>query len=58
MRLEGLGKLKKKSSDLIENRTRDLSACGIAPQLNKPQHAPIVLVDMKSYISSQMGNIA
>jgi hypothetical protein len=32
--LEVLGQLKK-SSDLIGNRTRDLSACSIVPQPNK-----------------------
>jgi hypothetical protein len=30
--LEGLGQLKK-SNDIIGNRTRDLSACSIVPQL-------------------------
>jgi hypothetical protein len=32
LRHEELGKLKKKSSDLFGNRTRDLPACGIVPQ--------------------------
>jgi hypothetical protein len=34
VRLEGLGNLKK-FSDLIGNRTRDLSACSIVPQPTK-----------------------
>jgi hypothetical protein len=32
VRLEGLGKLKKKFNDLIGNRTRDLLACSIVHQ--------------------------
>jgi hypothetical protein len=32
VRLEGLGRLKKKSDDLIGKRTRDLPACSIVPQ--------------------------
>jgi hypothetical protein len=35
IRLEGLGKLKEKSSDLIGERTRDLPACSIVPQPTK-----------------------
>jgi hypothetical protein len=33
VRLEGLGKLKKKNNDLIGNLTYDLSGCNIVPQL-------------------------
>jgi hypothetical protein len=36
LRMEGLGQLKN-SNDLIWNRTRDLPACSIVPQLRAPQ---------------------
>jgi hypothetical protein len=42
MRLEGLDKLKKKSNDLIGNRTRDLPACSIVPQPTTLPRAPFV----------------
>jgi hypothetical protein len=46
MRLKELGQLEnKKSSDLIENRTRDFSACSIVPQPTTLPCAPI----LKSY---------
>jgi hypothetical protein len=32
VRLEGLGKLKKKSNDLIGTRTSDLPTCSMVPQ--------------------------
>jgi hypothetical protein len=38
-RLEGLGKLKK-SNDLIGDRTHDLPACSIVPQLTTLPRAP------------------
>jgi hypothetical protein len=31
--------IEKKSSDLIRNRTRDLTVCGIVPQLTTPPRA-------------------
>jgi hypothetical protein len=40
VRLEGLGKLKKKSNDLIGNQTRDLPACSIVPQPTTLPRAP------------------
>jgi hypothetical protein len=40
MQLEGLGQLKR-SSNLVGNRTRDLPACSIVPQLIKLQRAPL-----------------
>jgi hypothetical protein len=38
--LEVLGKLKKKSNDLIENRTRHLPPCSIVPQPTTLLRAP------------------
>jgi hypothetical protein len=43
MRLEGLGQFKKESSDLIENRSRDLPACSITRQLTTLPHDFYVL---------------
>jgi hypothetical protein len=40
VRLEGLGKLKKKSNGLIGNRTRDIPACSIVPQPTTLPRAP------------------
>jgi hypothetical protein len=40
MRLEGLGQLKK-SSDLIENQTRDLPACSLVPQPTTLPRVPV-----------------
>jgi hypothetical protein len=39
VRMEGLGQLKK-SSDLIENRTRNVAACSIVPQPTTLSRAP------------------
>jgi hypothetical protein len=39
--LEGLGQLKK-SNYFIRNRTRDLLACGIVPQLTALLRVPII----------------
>jgi hypothetical protein len=39
MQLEGLGKLKKKSNDLIGNRIRDLLTCSLVPQTTTLLHA-------------------
>jgi hypothetical protein len=44
VRLEGVGKLKKKkSNDLTGNRTRNLPACRIVAQPTTPPRAPIIL---------------
>jgi hypothetical protein len=45
VRLEGLGKLKKKKkfNDFIGNQTRDLPACSIVPQPTTLQRAPSFL---------------
>jgi hypothetical protein len=39
VRLEGLSQLKKRSNDLIGNRTRDLPACSIVSQPTTLPHA-------------------
>jgi hypothetical protein len=44
VRLEGLGKLKKKSNDLIGNRPRDLPAYSIVPQPTTLPRAPNILL--------------
>jgi hypothetical protein len=49
MRLEGLGKLKK-FNDLIENRTHDLPACSIVPQLTTLPRASHVCMYVCMYI--------
>jgi hypothetical protein len=41
VRLEGLGKLKKKKSTLSGTRTGDLPACSIVPQPTMLPRAPI-----------------
>jgi hypothetical protein len=43
VRLEELGKWKKKSSDLIDNRNRDHSACNTVAQPTTLPRAPVVL---------------
>jgi hypothetical protein len=43
VRLEGLGKLKKKKSTSSGTRTGDLPACSIVPQATTLPHAPFVL---------------
>jgi hypothetical protein len=44
MRLEGFGKLKKKSNDFIGTRIRDIPDCSIAPQSSTLSRAPIMMV--------------
>jgi hypothetical protein len=57
MRLEGLGQLKKISSDLIGNGTRDLPACSIVPQLTTLLRAPTLLVNtLEKQINHDMNN--
>jgi hypothetical protein len=51
VRLEGLGKLKKKIH-LIGTRTRDLPACGTVPQPNKLPRAPSKMGLIGKYIVS------
>jgi hypothetical protein len=43
--MEGLGKLKKKSNDLIWNRTLDLLACSIVPQPTALSRTPVIFQD-------------
>jgi hypothetical protein len=48
LRLEGLGKLKKKSNVLIGNRTRDLPAYSIVHQPTTLPRDPIIIISCSS----------
>jgi hypothetical protein len=53
MRLDGLGKLKKKSNDLTGNRIRDLPACIIVLQpTTLPRAPPFALYDFRTWYLS------